>query len=84
MWLTKFKVAVLEQDIDALDKLFDNIPYFTDLDQIEEAVYLLKEAMDLVQSRKDQTAEIMSQIKKNINFLKSTHNSSSAKLDIKL
>lgn len=84
MWLTEVKIAIAEENIDSLDKLFGNIPELTNLDEIEEAVYLLKEAMELVQSLKDETAQTMSRIKKNINFLKSTHAPSLKKLDIKL
>lgn len=84
MWLTDFKIAVAEENIDALDKLFDNVPHLTDLSEIEEAIYLLKEAMELVQTRKNETADTMSRIKKNINFLRSTHAPTIKKLDIKL
>ncbi|WP_294962430.1 hypothetical protein [Sulfurimonas sp.] len=84
MWLTDFKIAVVEENVDALDKLFDNVPHFTELSDIEEAVYLLKEAMELVQTLKEDTADKMSRIRKNINFLKSTHAPAIKKLDIKL
>lgn len=83
MWLTKLKIAIVEKNPDALNKLLDEIPQLEDQKEIEEAVYLLKEATALVNSLKDETKASMKQIKKNLDFLRSTDVPTSKKLDIR-
>ena len=82
MWLNKLKIAITNQDTDAIDALLDNMPHFSELDKMQEAMYLLKEASSLAQKLKDETYASMKQIKKNIKFLKVTQPSSLSKLDI--
>ncbi|MDT8338162.1 MAG: hypothetical protein RQ763_03065 [Sulfurimonas sp.] len=83
MWLNKLKIAVIEKNPNALDKLLDDIPQLKNPKEIEEATYLLKEATVLMNSLKDQTKASMKQIKKNLDFLRSTDIPTSKKLDIK-
>jgi hypothetical protein len=83
MWLKEFKIAIIEKDIQKLEKLMDEVPTLESQEELQEAIALLKEATDLVQGLKDSTAESMAQIKKNINFLKSTQEGRVHKLDIK-
>jgi hypothetical protein len=83
MWLTKFKIAIIEKNPDALNKLLDDIPQLQSPKEIEEAVYLLKEATALVNNLKDETKASMKQIKKNLDFLRSTDIPTSKKLDIR-
>ena len=83
MWTTKLKIAIVEKNADALDKLMDDIPELTDADDIQEAIHLLKAAMGLVSTLKDETSSSMKQIKKNLQFLRSTDIPTSSKLDIK-
>lgn len=83
MWLDKLKIAIIEKDPNALGKLLDDIPQLQTPKEIEEAIYLLKEANSLMQSLKDETKASMKQIKKNLDFLRSTDIPTSKKLDIK-
>ena len=83
MWLTSLKIAIVEKNTDSIDKLLDEIPELTDPQEIEEAVYLLREASKLLHTLKDQTSASMKQIKKNLQFLRSTDIPTSSKLDIK-
>lgn len=83
MWLKQFKIAIIEKDVQKLEKLMDEVPTLESQEELQEAMALLKEATDLVQGLKDSTAESMAQIKKNINFLKSTQEGRVHKLDIK-
>ena len=82
MWLKKLKIAIIEKNIDALDTLMDEIPQLSDADEIEQAIYLLKEATALVSVLKDETFSSMKQIKKNIEFLKATQAPQRHNLDI--
>ncbi|MCD6432900.1 MAG: hypothetical protein J7L21_02555 [Sulfurimonas sp.] len=84
MWLTKLKIAIVEKNTDVLDGLLNETPKFSDAKEIQEAMYLLREASELLYSLKDETAVSMKQLKKNLSFLKSTQVQPSAKLDIRL
>ncbi len=83
MWLTKLKIAIIEKNADALDGLMDSVPQLKDKKEIEEAIYLLKEADRLVRTLKDETSVSMKQIKKNLDFLRSNDIPTSKKLDIR-
>ena len=82
MWLTKLKIAIVEKNTDALNELLDDIPELSDKKEIEEAIYLLREATEIVYTLKDETLSSMSQIKKNIAFLRSTEAPAKSKLDV--
>ena len=84
MWLTKLKIAIIEKNTDTLNVLLNDIPEFGNADDIEQAIFLLKEATSLVSGLKDETSASMKQMKKNINFLKSTQAPKVSTLDIKL
>ena len=83
MWINKFKIALVSKDTAQLKKLLDEIPKFSDKADAVEISCLLKEAVELFNTLKNETSSSMKQIKKNIDFLKSTHIQSSSKLDIK-
>ncbi len=82
MWLNKLKVAVVQKDVELLETLLDDLPEVQDSKEIEEALYLLKEAVQIIQQLKDETATSMQQMKKNIDFLNSTTANKTAKFDI--
>ena len=84
MWLTKLKIAIVEKNPQALDALMDDIPNLSKIEDLEMAVYLLKEATELMHTLKDDTELSMTKIKKNLQFLRSTEVRTSKKLDIKL
>jgi len=83
MWLTKFKIALVEKDTEKLSELMENIPKLESVDEMQEAFYLTKEAQELVSTLQSETATSMKQIKQNLNFLKSTQEPKVSKLDIK-
>ena len=82
MWLNKLKIAIIEKNVKSLNKLLDDIPQLENPNEIEEAIYLLREASELLHSLKDDTQGAMIQMKKNIDFMKSTQEQPAAKLDI--
>lgn len=83
MWLNKLKIAVIEKNFSSIDKLLGEIPKLQSQREIEEAIYLLKEASDIADILKDDTSKSMKQIKKNLNFLRSTDIPTSKNLDIR-
>ena len=82
MWTTKLKIAIVEKNIDAIDTLLDNLPQLEDKKEIEEALYLLHEAENIVTNLKNSTQDTMIQMKKNLIFLHSTEPQKKFKLDI--
>ena len=83
MWLKELKIAVIEKNPDSLSRLINDIPKLSDSKDIEMAIYLLKEATELMTTLKDETLVSMKKIKKNLDFLNSTHSKVKNKLDIK-
>lgn len=83
MWLNKLKIAVIEKNFSSIGKLLDDIPKFESQREVEEAIYLLKEASDIADVLKNDTLKSMKQIKKNLSFLRSTDIPTSRKLDIR-
>jgi len=83
MWLANLKIAIIEKNTDKLSKLMEDIPQLEKKEEIDQAIYLLKEATELVQSLQNKTSASMKQMKKNIDFLKSTEHKTSNRLDIK-
>ena len=83
MWLTKLKIAIVEKNVDAIDKLLDDLPQFSDAKEIEQAIYLLKETSNIIESLKGSASESMKQIQKNLKFLRATDIPTSKRLDIR-
>jgi hypothetical protein len=82
MWLKQLKVAIVQKDTDSLTRLLSDVPIFDEVDKIEETLYLLKEAVRIVEDFRDKTAISMQQMKKNIAFLNSAQADATAKFDI--
>lgn len=83
MWLNKFKVALLQKDADALNSLLDEVPDFTNKEDKEQTMYLIQEALVVMYTLQDEASYSMLQIKKNINFLKSSLSDSTGRLNIR-
>jgi len=84
MWLNKLKIAIVEKNTDTLLKLMDDIPSLRKSKDLQEAVYLLREASELAYTLQDEASTSMAQIKKNIAFLRSSESRTSNTLDITL
>lgn len=82
MWLTSLKIAIVEKNTDKLTELMEDIPQLEKKEDIEQAIFLIKEATVLVQTLQNETSTSMIQMKKNINFLKSTEHKTSNRLDV--
>jgi len=83
MWIKKLQIAIIEKDADAIDALMKETLEFKDKKDIETAMYLLREAMELIYTLKDETAFTIRQLKKNIDFLKSTQAQTHSRLDVR-
>lgn len=83
MWLTNLKIAILEKNTQELSELLDDIPKLETKEEMEQAVYLLREASELLHTLKDATGSSMIKIKKSLSFLRSTEATPIQRLDIK-
>jgi len=83
MWLNSLKIAIAEKDVDKLNALLDQTPKLNDREEIEEGMYLLREAFSIVYNLQEETSNSMRQIKKNLDFLKSTEPKKVSRFDMK-
>lgn len=83
MWLTKFKIAIVEKDVVKLTELMEHLPTFEEKKDIDSVLCLLKEATQVMTSLKDETQKNMIQIQNNLKFLKATEEKRTSSLDIK-
>ena len=61
-----------------------DIPKLSKEEDIQQALYLLKQATELVSTLKDETSATMKQIKANLKFLNATQAPARSTLDITL
>jgi hypothetical protein len=82
MWLQEFKIALIEKDAQKLEELAGANLQFDTVEEMQEAMYLMKQAQELLNKLKDDTALSMQQLQQNIDFLKETQVPVANKLDI--
>ena len=82
MWLQEFKIALIEEDTQKLAELSDADLQFETVEEVQEAMLLIQQADKLFNRLKNETALAMKQLKKNIDFLKSTEAPITSTLDI--
>ena len=83
MWLNKFKIALSQKDTDTIENLLDNVPKFSNKAEMDQAMYLMKEGLEMLYSLQDKVGTSMKQIKKNIKFLQSSLSDSRGGFSIK-
>ncbi len=83
MWINKFKAALIQKDADSINALLDEVPSFSSKEDIEQAMYLMREAATLLYTLQDEITLSKKQIKQNINFLGSTLADSVSRFNIK-
>jgi hypothetical protein len=83
MWLKRFKIAIVQKDIEAIDTLLSEIPSFETRQEMEEAAWLTKEALSLMTTLQDENEKSLQQLRKNREFLKSTQDERPSRFDIK-
>jgi len=82
MWVNNLKIAIVQKDVEKIDALLDDVPSLSDEKEIEEVVYLLREASLLVHTLKDEIAVSMEKIQKNIKFIRAAESAKKNKLDV--
>jgi hypothetical protein len=71
-WLHRFKIAVIENDIEAMNELLDNMPKFETVDEAVEAQHLIGEAISHLKTKRQEVAKEMAEIVKAKKFLTSS------------
>ncbi len=69
-WLNKIKIALAEEDIDALGQLFTHKIQNATPDELRQALFLSNEALKLVEKEKNQLAGVINKIKTAKEFFK--------------
>jgi len=82
IWLKELKGAVVQRNVEQIEKLLEDVPSFNTLKEMQTTLYLLEEAKRVVESLKKETAISMAQMKKNIDFLNSATAEKRASFDI--
>jgi len=82
MWLKELKIAIIEKNTGKISSLLEDIPKGLSQDELLQAQYLLKGANELIHELQKNTQSSMLQMKKNIDFLKSTQAPHTPKLNI--
>jgi len=74
MWLKKLQIAIIEKDINSIEKLMSDMPDFKTIDDMKFAASLIKEGLKLLHSLKDETRIELQKLKKHKDFLDSMDN----------
>jgi len=82
MWLKELKIAIIEKDTNKLDSLMNEIPKLSDKKDLDIAICLLAEATELVSKLKNSTEISMTQMQKNLKFLRVTESKKTSTLDV--
>ncbi|MDX1809870.1 MAG: hypothetical protein R3331_10050 [Sulfurospirillaceae bacterium] len=69
-WLNDLKIAIIEENIENINKSIMELPNFQDIDKAKEALSLLEEAIKVVSKEKDKVLKTMNKIQKTKEFLK--------------
>ena len=81
-WLDEFKVAIVSKDSQKISALIETMPNFEKIEEMQEALFLVKEAYTWMSELRDEVLSQRRQIKKNIDFLESTVSRGSNGFDV--
>ena len=70
-WLNNLKIAVVDKNIENIGMLITNVPHITNMNEAQEALALINQAISIVEDEKLKTLEIMNKIKQTKAFLSS-------------
>lgn len=82
VWVNKLKIALAAGDLKTIEKITLEIPEGMTLEEQREAAFLIQNAITQFESQKRVTLDEMTQIKKNLQFIRSIARPSTKKLDI--
>ncbi len=68
-WLKSFKIAIIEENVDAIDSLLNEIPEFRRIDDMREAYALIGEAKKRFENEQSNIQQKMNKMKQAKKFL---------------
>lgn len=68
-WTNNLKIAVIENDILTIGVLIKDMPAFEDINEAQEALALIKEAIKIADEEKTKMVGIMKKMKQTKSFL---------------
>ena len=73
-WINSLKIAIINEDIEKLRDLYTTIPDFSNTDlsieQMKEAKALIRQALEILKNRAEETRSALEQIKASIAYQK--------------
>jgi hypothetical protein len=70
-WINSLKIAVIEENITAIGKLMQSMPQISDLQEAQESLALISQAISLVEREQTKALDAMKKIKQTKAFLES-------------
>ena len=71
-WLRRFKIAVIETDIETIENLLKKMPQFESVEEKIEAQHLIAEAITFLKTKRQEIAKELAEIVKAKKFLTSS------------
>lgn len=63
-WINDFKLAIIDEDVNSIEKLLDTKISSTDMNELGQAKALMDEALTLMQNKKNKVAVQIQKIQK--------------------
>ncbi|ASQ30338.1 hypothetical protein CAV_0671 [Campylobacter avium LMG 24591] len=63
-WINDFKLAIIDEDVNSIEKLLDTKISSTDMNELRQAKALMDEALTLMQNKKNKVAVQIQKIQK--------------------
>lgn len=63
LWISSLKIAIIEEDIDKISSLTKELPQYNNIEDAQQALALVGEAVKLLDSKKSEILETMKKIK---------------------
>lgn len=63
-WINDFKLAIIDEDVNSIEKLLDTKISSTDINELRQAKALMDEALTLMQNKKNKVAVQIQKIQK--------------------
>jgi hypothetical protein len=82
MWLKELQLAIIEQDTQKMGSLVKDMPRFENLEEMRSASVLIKQALEIITKKREDTALILKKLKKHRDFLLSNAQNQVNKFDI--
>ena len=81
-WLNSLTAAISTENIDQMMELLDSMPEFENLQQMEEAYYLLQSAYETIEQLKAADSILLAKLKNSMKFFEEKNRNDFNSLDV--